>query len=99
VLDLYRAARAKGAAAFFITGRNTLISDATARNLRAVGYTDIAGLTLMANPFADKTAFKTAQRIAIEQQGYTIIANVGDHQDADLNGGHAERTFLVPNPL
>lgn len=43
--------------------------------------------------------FKTAAREKIENGGvYTIIANVGD-QDSDLAGGHAERTFKVPNPF
>lgn len=42
---------------------------------------------------------KTAARIDIESRlGYTIIANIGD-QDSDLRGGHAERTFKVPNPF
>jgi hypothetical protein len=33
-----------------------------------------------------------------EQQGYTIIANMGD-QPSDLDGGLSERTFLLPNPF
>ena len=42
--------------------------------------------------------FKAAVRAAIEQAKYTIIANVGD-QPSDLAGGHAERTFLLPDPF
>jgi acid phosphatase len=37
-------------------------------------------------------------RAAIEDEGYTIVANVGD-QPSDLEGGHAERAFLLPNPF
>ena len=38
------------------------------------------------------------QRAQIEQQGYTIIANLGD-QPSDLAGGYAERTYQLPNPF
>ena len=31
-------------------------------------------------------------------EGYTIVANIGD-QPSDLDGGFAERTFLLPNPF
>ncbi|MGH6919121.1 MAG: HAD family acid phosphatase, partial [Geminicoccaceae bacterium] len=34
----------------------------------------------------------------IQAQGFTIVANMGD-QPSDLAGGHAERTFLLPNPF
>jgi acid phosphatase len=42
--------------------------------------------------------FKAPERAKIEMKGYTIIANVGD-QPSDLAGGHAERTFQLPNPF
>jgi hypothetical protein len=42
--------------------------------------------------------FKAPQRQAIEQEGYSIVANMGD-QPSDLEGGFAERTFLLPNPF
>jgi acid phosphatase len=38
------------------------------------------------------------QRRQIEQQGYTIIANIGD-QPSDLDGGFSEQTYLLPNPF
>ena len=34
----------------------------------------------------------------IENEGFTILANVGD-QDSDLEGGHAKRAFKLPNPM
>jgi acid phosphatase len=43
-------------------------------------------------------AFKAPVRATIERENYTIIANMGD-QPSDLAGGHAERTFLLPNPF
>jgi hypothetical protein len=42
--------------------------------------------------------FKASARGTIEAQGYKIIANVGD-QWSDLNGGHSEQNFKVPNPF
>ena len=41
---------------------------------------------------------KTRARADIESHGFAIIANVGD-QESDLVGGHAERTFKIPNPF
>jgi hypothetical protein len=43
-------------------------------------------------------AFKTTERIKVEAEGYTIIANIGD-QMSDIEGGHAQCTFKVPNPF
>jgi acid phosphatase len=48
--------------------------------------------------FASAADFKAPQRGDIEEQGYTIIANVGD-QPSDLEGGFAERIYLLPNPF
>ena len=42
--------------------------------------------------------FKTPLRAGIERLGHTIIANVGD-QPSDLEGGYAERSFLLANPF
>lgn len=43
------------------------------------------------------THYKTATRAHIESLGYDITANFGD-QLSDLKGGHADRTFKLPNP-
>jgi hypothetical protein len=48
--------------------------------------------------FVSASDFKAPQRADIEGQGYTIIANMGD-QPSDLDGGFAERTYLLPNPF
>lgn len=65
-----------------------------------MGFAGYRGLYLEANGFryASAADFKTPQRERIEKDGYTIIANVGD-QPSDLAGGHAEMTFLLPNPF
>jgi acid phosphatase len=99
-MDIYTAARDRGAAIFFITGRDETQRAATERNLQAVGYTGYTQL-IMEPPgahFVSAADFKAPQRAHIEQQGYTIIANVGD-QPSDLDGGFSERTYLLPDPF
>jgi hypothetical protein len=41
--------------------------------------------------------YKSATRAHIDSLGYEIVANFGD-QFSDLEGGHADRTFKMPNP-
>ena len=41
--------------------------------------------------------YKAATRAHIESLGYDIVANFGD-QFSDLEGGHADATFKMPNP-
>ena len=42
--------------------------------------------------------YKSGARKAIEDQGYRIVANVGD-QYSDLAGGHSGVAFKLPNPF
>jgi hypothetical protein len=41
--------------------------------------------------------YKSATRAHIESLGYEIVGNFGD-QFSDLEGGHADKTFKLPNP-
>jgi len=86
-------------AVFFVTARTESERAATERNLRQVGYDTWEKIYCMAddNPQPARL-FKTAIRRQIEAEGFTIIANIGD-QDSDLAGGHAEKTFKLPNPF
>lgn len=99
-LGLFRRARALGVDVFFITGRPEAQRDATERNLQAAGYTGYARVVMVPDGarFATAAAFKAPARAGIEREGYTIIANAGD-QPSDLEGGSAERRFLLPNPF
>lgn len=99
-LALFRQARSLGADVFFISGRDESQRTATERNLRAAGYGGYRRLILTprGSHYRSAADFKAPQRAAIEQAGYTIVANIGD-QPSDLAGGHAERTFLMPNPF
>ena len=99
-LDVFDAAKASGADVFFITGRHELQRPSTERNLLDAGYLGYTGLIMepLGSQYRSAADFKAPQREQIEQQGYTIIANIGD-QPSDLDGGHAEQTFLLPNPF
>src|SRR5262249_46864225 len=100
-LDLFKAAKAKNVTIFFITGRHEAgdLRDATEKNLRAAGYDGWKAVLMRpSGVYKSVQEFKTAKRAEIEGQNFFIIANVGD-QASDLNGGHADRVFRVPNPF
>jgi predicted secreted acid phosphatase len=98
-LDLFNYAKSKGIAVFFITGRGEASRAHTEHNLTTQGYSGWAGLSLKpAGSTLTTVAYKSAARATIEQQGYTIVANVGD-QYSDLAGGHAQRAFKLANPF
>jgi predicted secreted acid phosphatase len=99
-LQLFQRAHALNVAVFFITGRPENQRRATERNLAAVGYEGYEKLYMVPNGshFASAADFKAPVRAEIEQQGYTIIENMGD-QPSDLLGGHAEKKFLLPDPF
>lgn len=99
-LDTYNMAKSLGAAVFFITERDEGQRAATERNLQSTGYAGYTRLIMAPQgvQFASAADFKAPQRAAIEAEGYTIIANLGD-QPSDLAGGHSEQTFLLPDPF
>jgi HAD superfamily, subfamily IIIB (Acid phosphatase) len=99
-LRVFQQARALNVAVFFITGRPEAQRSATERNLHTVGYGGYTKVYMVPDGvhYASAAAFKAPLRAEIEAAGYTIIANIGD-QPSDLEGGHAERTFLLPNPF
>lgn len=96
VLELARQADAAGAAVFFVTARPEILRGQTRANLDRVGYPR-DGLYMRGwFDFRSDAALKTANRAAIERQGYTIVANIGNNE-SDLAGGRAERTFKLPD--
>jgi hypothetical protein len=96
VLALARQARAGGAAVFFVTARPEIIEVATELNLQAVGYRWTDLYTRPTFNFDDNQTLKTKARTDIERRGHTIVANIGNSA-TDLGGGHAERTFKLPD--
>ncbi|MEU5894118.1 HAD family acid phosphatase [Streptomyces sp. NPDC047461] len=97
VLDVAEYAQDHGVSLFFVTARPGIIYSFTDYNLDHVGY-DVSGLYVRSfiDLFKDVAAYKTAQRVAIENKGYTIIANIGNSA-TDLSGGHAEKTYKLPD--
>jgi acid phosphatase len=99
-LNLYRTARHLGFAVFFVSARHESERKATEQNLRNAVYRNWSGLILMPHgkTFSSVAIFKVAERRKLTEQGWTIVANIGD-QPTDLEGGYAEHTFLLPNPF
>ena len=99
-LELYRRARELGMTVVFITGRREVLRRVTRANLRAAGYEGRLRLIMRPNRERPGThdGFKARRRRALERQGLTVVANVGD-QRSDLTGGAARATFKLPNPM
>ncbi|MEU3662187.1 HAD family acid phosphatase [Streptomyces sp. NPDC032940] len=97
VLEAARYAQEHGVALFFVTARPGIIQAPTEWNLDHAGY-ESSGLYVRGflDLFRDVAEYKTAQRANIESKGYTIIANIGN-TPTDLSGGHAEKTFKLPD--
>ncbi|MHB9859965.1 HAD family acid phosphatase [Streptomyces sp. YIM S03343] len=97
VLNVAKYAQEHGVDLFFVTARPGIIAWPTEYNLEYDGY-DVSGLYVrgLLDLFKDIAAYKTAQRADIESKGYTIIANIGNSA-SDLSGGHAEKTFKLPD--
>jgi len=98
-LKLYQYAEDHHIAIFFVTGRSQTLHDATIQNLKKVGFHDWQGIYFRPPHYQEKTIaiYKTAAREQIEKQGYHIVLNLGD-QLSDLEGGHADKTYKLPNP-
>ncbi|MEU8590089.1 HAD family acid phosphatase [Streptomyces sp. NPDC048664] len=96
-LALAQYAKSRGVSVFFVTARPGIIAAESKWNLKTVGY-PVDGLYVRDLPdlFDEVSTYKTGKRAEIESHGYTIIANVGNN-DTDLVGGHAERTFKLPD--
>jgi acid phosphatase len=98
-LALARRARELGVAVFFISGRPASLREATERNLREAGYQWTRLIIFPEGAHFDSAVdFKAPERRKIQEQGYSIILNLGD-QESDLKGGYAERTYKLPNPV
>jgi predicted secreted acid phosphatase len=96
---LFETAKAKGVAVIFITGRPNSQRDITILNLDHAGYEGWTELRTRPDGEGGTVQdYKTKERIKVEDEGYTIIAGVGD-QMSDIDGGHSGCTFKVPNPF
>jgi len=100
-LELYREAIANGVAVFFISGRTADQRVMTEQNLKNVGFKGFERLITTEHGTQEAGAFKTAHRQKINDEGWTIITNMGD-QFSDLNGKDGNPTepcsYKLPNP-
>lgn len=100
-LALYNDIVKQGVFVFFVTGRSDSICPQTMKNMKAAGYTTWQGFYCKPKAYQQLRSavpYKTAMRKAISEQGYTIIADIGD-QFSDLQGGYTEKTYRLPNPF
>ncbi|MFE7980449.1 HAD family acid phosphatase [Streptomyces shenzhenensis] len=97
VLEVARYAQEHGVSLFFVTARPGIIYLPTEYNLEHDGY-EVSGLYVpgLFDLFKDVADYKTAQRVAIENKGYTITANIRNSA-TDLSGGHAGMTYKLPD--
>jgi HAD superfamily, subfamily IIIB (Acid phosphatase) len=109
MVDLEHFAESRGYTIFFLTGRPGTQRAATVGNLQNEGYDvnnsnvylkDYATDTWLSPcaPSCSTTQYKSLTRAHIESLGYDIVGNFGD-QYSDLNGGFADQTFKMPNPM
>ncbi len=98
VLEFAKEADKLGFAIFFVSGRREAQREDTELNLKAVGYPQWTQFFSKPNDYRAPSVvpYKTECRRKIEEQGYTIVANIGD-MPSDLDGGHALECFLLPN--
>jgi len=99
VLELFKFARSKGVAVFFVTGRPEKERPSTIQNLTDVGYSGWTGLIMRPDGNQEPARLlKSRNRQEITDKAYRIVLNIGD-QASDLAGCCAERAFKLPNPF
>lgn len=98
ILALYQQALTHGVAVFFVTGRSAVYKQTTEKNLKHEGFTSWTAIYFNQKPQPHQSviAYKEKSRCNIEEQGYQVIASIGD-QWSDLKGRCAEKTFKLPN--
>ena len=100
-LRLYKEAQRLGVSVFFITGRQEAQRAASEENLRSQGFDNWQQLIMRppAQASATATAYKSAARANLQEQGYKMVLNVGD-QWSDLKGKpEAEYSVKYPDPF
>lgn len=99
--EVYLTARRLGVEVIFLTGRKAPEErEGTLQNLKREGMGEFARIIFQEASDTAPTAAerKRLRRMQLEEEGWTIIASLGD-QGSDLAGGHTERIFKVPNPF
>jgi len=96
VLDLAKRADQDGYKVLFATDRAPDAGE-TLDELRTAGYpVQGAGSVCFRDPKVTVEATRIACRAAWVSEGFTIVANIGNHVE-DLNGPNSGKTYLLPN--
>ena len=94
VLALVKKARRLGIKVFVNTARKASLRDETLDELAAAGY-QIDGICLRARGVTAAES-KPKCRARFRQQGFVLVANVGNN-DTDFAGGGYEKAYRLPN--
>lgn len=102
VLRVYKLALRREVKVFFITGRPDTAKETSRQNLAVRGFEGPLDITTFPSPAPETMnsliPYKSGERARVERDGFEIVLNIGD-QESDLRGGHANRKFLLPNPM
>ncbi|GMY34384.1 acid phosphatase 1-like [Fagus crenata] len=99
-LDFYKKLIDLGFKVVFLTGRHETYKEITISNLKNQGYTTWEKLILKpANDSSTAVVYKSAERAALEAEGYRILGNMGDQWSDLLGTPTGNRTFKVPDPM
>lgn len=90
----------RGCKIILLSGVGPDNSDFVIRNVKHAGFTKADVIITRTREELKMTAaaYKTAHRKRLTEQGYDIIASIGD-QWSDLTGGYAQHTVKIPNYL
>jgi hypothetical protein len=85
---------------FFLSGRRKKEYHATQFNLKREGFFPYSRLIVKdeADQNVTTAQYKLEQRRELEEQGYSIVATIGD-QWSDFDGGHSGYVVKLPNYL
>ncbi len=107
VLEFYKKLVSRGFKVIFLTARKEKYRQETHRTLLNAGYTDFEKLILKTDEhqqlfdnLPDKSGSykKHCRKQLVEQEGFTIVACVGD-QKSDVEGDHSGIQIKLPNYL
>lgn len=95
----YHDAQRAGLKIIIITARAEHMRPVVMENLNFAGYANWYRLILRPSAYDSRSRkrFKQNMRKELEESGLEIVINVGD-QLSDLAGGHAIKSFKLPNP-
>lgn len=100
VLQFYQEMITAGFSFIFLTGRMHNFRRATENNLKAAGYHTFNRLITRREEEdgLEPAVYKTKVRQSLTDEGYRILANIGD-QESDIQGGLALFPLQLPNFL